>query len=384
MRAWHEFDSFMSRGNANNRDSRFSDGPLPIARKRILVVEPNHSGHRLFYVRLIVQQALEGGCHVIVATRPEAKLSAEWELHLQRVASQVDFIEFAESSSKAVSKLAEEVSADHVVVPDGDALIADIGRRRKWQAHASVSALLMREQGQPSRMPGVTRFKTTIKRLLMFSAAHVRGVRVHVLKSSLWSGTMTAREVRDPVVLADQIDAIHRAAKSWELDPERYWFGVVGAVTPRKNVHAIAAALQMPMSKPVGLVIAGSCDPVVSGQLGNLADELRRSGVAVRVENRLLSDVELDSVIAAVDCVVLAHSNEGSSGIMGKAAVLGTRVAAAGARSLEADCRVLPDLASWAPLSEPEFPSLLASCVGRSRPFPFTHLSSPVFGESLL
>jgi len=230
----------------------------------------------------------------------------------------------------------------------------------------------------------LTLVKTTAKRLLLCSAARVRGVRVHVLKSSLWPGPVTGREVRDPVALADHLDAIHQAAESWKLQPERYWFGVVGAITGRKNVPAIAAALQMPMSQPVGLVIAGSCDPKVAGELGMLVDELQRSGVAVRVENRLLSDIELDSMIAAVDCVVLAHTNEGSSGIMGKAAVLGTRVAAAGARSLEADCDLLPGLASWAPLSEPEFSSLLASCVGRSRPVPVAHLSSRAFSESLL
>lgn len=353
-------------------------------RRRVLIVEPNHSGHRLYYVRLIVNEVVSRGDVAIVGVGPGATSSEEWQLHLRKIRSQLEIVECGDSARRTVAELAALTFADHVIVPDGDAIIAEIGRSRKWTTRATLAALLMREHGQPSRIPGLAALKSKAKRLLVASANGVSGVHVRVLKSSLWLGESSAHTVRDPVSLVDDSGAIQNAVAQWDLNSDRYWFGVVGAISQRKNISAVAAALLSCTSRPLGLVIAGKFAVDVVDEVEALVHELEEHGVAVRIHDRLLSNLELDSLVAAVDCVVLAHSNEGSSGIMGKAAVLGTRVAAAGARSLEVDCAALPHLAAWAPLSEPELSSLFAECADLKRPAAVANLSSREFASALL
>lgn len=365
-------------------DEAFLDKPTLSPPRRILIAEPNHSGHRLYYVRLIVDEVVARGDVAIVGVGSGATSSEEWQLHLQKMASRLEVVQCESVTRRVVAELAASTFADHVIVPDGDAIISEIGRSRKWAPHATLTALLMREHGQPSRVPGMALLKTNAKRLLVASANSVRGVHVRVLKSSLWAGKVSPRTLRDPVSLAASGDELRKAAAQWALDSGRYWFGIVGAITQRKNISAVANALIARGGGPLGLVIAGKFSPEVASQIAVLIDELQEHGVAVRIHDRLLSDLELDSMVAAVDCVVLAHSNEGSSGIMGKAAVLGTRVAAAGARSLQVDCAALPHLAAWAPLSEPELSSLLAHCAGLQRPAAVPNLLSREFASALL
>ena len=242
----------------------------------------------------------------------------------------------------------------------------------------------MREHAQPSRVPGAALLKNLVKKELLRSADAVAGVRICLLKSSLWAGSSSLAVARDPVTLVGSAQDRVRASEMWNLEPGRYWFGVVGAVTARKNLPLIAAALAGLGSKNVGLVVAGKFSDDVRTVIPAVEAVLAESGVPLLVHDRLLEELELDSLIGAVDCVVLAHSNEGSSGIMGKAAVSGTRIAAAGARSLQADCRAIPSISEWAPLAVPEVTRLLAQTSTLGRPTPYDGLSSRDFVSALL
>lgn len=66
--------------------------------------------------------------------------------------------------------------------------------------------------------------------------------------------------------------------------------------------------------------------------------------------------------------MVVAHSNEGPSGILGKAACLGARVVAAGARNLERDVRVLGSAGCWVPLEVSELSRAFAHAMDSPRP----------------
>ena len=101
-----------------------------------------------------------------------------------------------------------------------------------------------------------------------------------------------------------------------------------------------------------GLLIAGKIDPVLRPEIESAAAASVDSGRPVVIIDRILSDVELDAAVAAVNCLMLAHSNEGPSGLLGKAACGGTRVIAAGAKSLKSDIEELPELGDWTELNE--------------------------------
>jgi glycosyltransferase involved in cell wall biosynthesis len=129
---------------------------------------------------------------------------------------------------------------------------------------------------------------------------------------------------------------------------DRYWLGVFGAITPRKNLPLIVEAI---LDQPeVGLLIAGIVHPEVSHAVAPLLSRFVTNGGQVISLEGPLTDAEFDSAIGAVDCVVAAHSNEASSGVVLRAAASGRRLVLAGAGYLRRDAGSLGDQATWSPL----------------------------------
>jgi hypothetical protein len=104
----------------------------------------------------------------------------------------------------------------------------------------------------------------------------------------------------------------------------------------------------------------------------------------VVVVDRMLEDVELDSAIAAVDCVVLAHSNEGPSGIFGKAVMSGTRLIASGASSLRQDAQAVATHATWTPLSADAIARAMGDAAAADRPAAVPDMGTARFTSALL
>ena len=97
-------------------------------------------------------------------------------------------------------------------------------------------------------------------------------------------------------------------------------------------------------------MIAGSIDAQVSEAIAPLLAKFAAVGGQVLHLSGILTDAEFDGAISAVDCVVVAHSNEGPSGVVLKAAASGRRLILAGARSLKRDATYLGEQAMWSTL----------------------------------
>lgn len=350
--------------------------------RKILIVEPNPTGHRLYYVRLIAQVALDLGCRVSILTRGSAPEAPEWNLHLETVTEMVNFIFGAAFRSHDISEVADRGDFDHVVVPDGDSIAIDLGLRGKWASTATLSILIMRSPEHSSIVPRFSSLKGWIKSVIIYRASRIARVKVCFLRSSLWAGAPSSKIVRDPVTLirpsSKQLDET-----TLGLDEGKYWFGIVGAITDRKNVPLVVKALAALNRPDVGLLIAGRLADSVRQDLRVFQENCSQT-LALRVVDRLLSDEEIDQFICGLDCVVLAHSNEGSSGIFGKAAAAGTRVVAAGALSLKRDCRIAPDIGLWSPLELTQLSNALDEASRLDRPEARIGLSSREFALALL
>jgi glycosyltransferase involved in cell wall biosynthesis len=133
-----------------------------------------------------------------------------------------------------------------------------------------------------------------------------------------------------------------------DADGSRYWLGVFGAITPRKNLHLIIESIIE--QTDIGLLMAGSIDPQVSKTIAPLLAQFTSNGGKVYQISGPLTDAEFDSAIAAVDCVVAAHSNEGPSSVVLKAVAAGRRLVLAGAKSLQKDAAHLRGQATWSDL----------------------------------
>lgn len=352
-------------------------------KRRVLIVEGNPDGHRLHYVKLIVEEALRNQAWVTVATSSLAKASAEWQMYLGHFASQISTIEIEDIGVQSIHQVAADLAVDHVVVPDGDAFAYALAAPQSWSGQATVSVLVMRSTGQHSSIPGISGLMTAVKRVLLLMANCHPNVRIRILKSSSWQGISMPPALRDPVTININGQLGERVIIK-EIPGGRYWFGVLGVIGPRKNLPLIAAALASLERSDVGLVVAGRIQPGVREAAQRSLTRLSDAGGVVKIVDRLLEDDELDQLIDALDCVVLAHSNEGPSGIFGKAVACGTRVVASGAKSLKIDCRTTADGAEWVPLEIEHMRIALSRAIGMEPPTPFSIASAQDFAAGLL
>lgn len=346
--------------------------------RRVLIVEANPGGHRYMYVRLLVQQARRAGLApvLLLSNAPDG---SEYEEFLSDLAP--DVVRRAVVSLDAITQFSEAISAHRVIIPDGDGFILPVLRRRGWQGTGCLVLLQMRARAT-SRAPGRAQAVSVVKSGLRLIARRIKNVELY----TLWPPSrarLRRWEVRDPVVLSDSTDPSELAA-NWHVSPDRRWIAVVGAITARKNPELVIDAAVASGLTDVGVLIAGRMEEDLHARLLDARERAAACGVEVIIARRLLTADELDAAIAVASTVVLAHSNEGPSGIMYKALALGTPVLAAGAVSLRRECRAFPFNAQWADLTVRSISTALPQVLALPRR-PQTHLRGTAeFADRLL
>ena len=349
----------------------------------VLILEGNGDGHRFYYVRLLAEAIIAEGRRPVLVTTPGQMDGPQAAEFLRDLPSSFTVAEVPRADVTAASRVAHETGARHVVIPDGDLhLVPLLVRHGRHLPH--VTALVMREpdlrRGQAIRPLA----RQWTKRATMSLAALRASTTVTVLKSSVWAGRSAFPVAQDPVTSAATPDDVTAVRAQWGLDGDRRWFAVAGAITARKNLPMIAEAFARVADEGMGLLVAGA---VLDGQLAEAEPHLAeagRRGARVVVVDRMLEDVELDAAIAAVDCVVLAHSNEGPSGILGKAVMSGTRLILSGASSLRRDAEAVPSHATWTPLTVEELARAIEDAVDADRPPAVPDMGTSRFTSALL
>lgn len=307
--------------------------------------EPDPRGHRLYYTRILVSSLAATGARVEIVTSDAAVQTAEWDIHL----GDLDGIPVRtldpSSSLTALGIDSDLHSAHKTLIPDGDRFLIDAALGR-WRANGTVSLLAMRPESQSGS--GLRPMLWGLaKKFLIFLADKRKNVRAAALKSPLVRRRFPIRWISDPVTLLCSEDDVRAARSDLESGGAHFWVGVFGAITPRKNLHLIAdAILDVPGA---ALLIAGSLDDASRDLSSDALERLTGAGREVRFRTAL-KDVEFDALIASVDCVVAAHSNEGPSGVVGKAHAAGRPLVLAGARTLRDDAQAIGDWAAWSEL----------------------------------
>lgn len=337
-------------------------------RRRVAIVESNHTGHRLYFVRLLVEEAERRGDEVLVLLSGDATASDEYELHLRRVEGLFEVHTLARGTREprlaALRRIARDLRTDLVVVPDGDRVARSMALSRRWSGPGSLTVLVLREKSQSKDSAGKELLTNVIKSAIYRWADRGRNARVVLLKTALWRGTSRLATANDPVTMTATAASIGALRTELGLDTSRHWFAVLGVVDERKNLPLVARSLAALKGRDIGLVVAGQCSPSVLSAAEEGLTALRSTGAPVVLVNRMLSDLELDSIVGAVDTVVMAHSNEGSSGLFGKAAAAGTRIVAAGSKTLRDDINAFPELGQWSRLDDSEMTAAFARSLG--------------------
>jgi len=349
--------------------------------RRVLVVEPNPLGHRLHYVKLLIDECRSKGDRAYILTTTGAVESTEWAVHLGGDNQEIMFHPGNEFSLPEFAKVSARLGVSLTVLPEADHYLLP-ALRRGWSGPGELRLLAVRAEVQArpplSRMRPV---KSFAKKTLIWAANLQPGVRFYALRSPLVPRRGPIRWVADPVALSCSAKCVEAIRNDLDSEGNRYWLGVFGAITPRKNLRLIMEAI---LDQPViGLLIAGSVDPKVSSEVAPLFARFVSNGGRLIQLPGPLSDTDFDSAIAAVDCVLVAHSNEGPSGIVIKAAASGRRLVLAGAKSLRRDAARLGEQATWSKLDVAELRRAIRQAQRAPKPTSAVDLGDAEFRRAL-
>ena len=308
------------------------------------IVEINPDGHRLWYVRLLIDAAYSAGRRHVLYTSQRAVDSAEWVTHLASSPGEVRIIE--ELHWRTLLATAREAGA-HVIVPDADTQLARLAvaarvNRRNPRDHSLVTALVMR----PLKQPGARGTAALALKVLLAVGARARLTSIDFValaSDSRRIGLMTrfrlADIAQDPVV----VNPLAVGRRRWLVDhairPDRAVVTILGDVSTRKYTPQVLAAFdQLPSSTALDLVLVGRPDAASLRALDNLS---RESLDHVHLFSGYVPDIDFDSWIAYSDAVMVMHRNAGSSGVLLKSAALRTPVIVGGHKSVTAAAMVL-------------------------------------------
>lgn len=316
-------------------------------RTATVIVEPDPGGHHFQAVGTVVDLAERFGPVVLLTSRPGMESPARevyLGAHLERDAVRV--VEAFELKAPPTREMAVEaarwcregvdgVPVGRVVLMDADQAL------KRWWAVA------------PRQFRGLARRPRIILMLTRYPArlalTDLTGWRLRGPKAVLTVLAMATRTVHRAVGFSGREDtstgwivkrvrdphyssahsrdrAQHRAELG--LPADRLLVGIFGAVDARKNPPLILEAIDA-AGLDAMLVVAGGFDDEVRAWAAGL-DEDDRARVFLRDE--FLDNDVLDRFVAAVDVVPLALTNNGPSGIMGKAQAAGVPVVTAGSR----------------------------------------------------
>ena len=320
--------------------------------RNTLIVEPNESGHRFYYVRLLAEAALERGDEVTIVTSPKARASSQATTHLSTLLNSVNIVVNERTGLELLRHLADTWLPDLIVVPDGDSSAIALGARPHWNRRVPLGLLVMRATAQPHRVPGMRSVKSLIRRFLFWRARRITGVRLFQLRSAaLPEDLVRQHDAIDPVTLNATADDLLRLRRRVGVNSDAtVIFSVLGVLDTRKNIPLIIDALNEADVPEAVLLLAGRLTDEVRTQLAERDRQEVASGLLIRVLDEVMTDSDLDAAVALSDCLVLAYTNEGPSGLVGKALAAGTRVLAAGSKSLRDDATYQPTMMTWVPL----------------------------------
>lgn len=313
-----------------------------------VLVEPHPVGHRFQAVANVARVAARTD-DVLLLTSTGATGEASYEEYVgpllapgalgersfRTVALLSDRVPPTREIARAVADLCRRTEVSTVVLMDADQAL------KRWWLEAPRAF-----RGLPRR-PRVVFMLTRYPAKLGLTDA--TGWKLRVPKATLAVAAMATRSLHRTAGFAGRDDLSRgwivkrtrdpdlctahsrdRAALRAELGlpADRRIAGIFGVVNPRKNAPLVWEALGR-AGLDADLLLAGPLAPEVAEWAASVAPTARGQ---VIVRDGFLSNDELDKLVAAVDVVPIALTNNGPSGIMGKALAAGVPVVTAGSR----------------------------------------------------
>lgn len=318
-----------------------------------LVIEPIPDGHHFQFVAAVVAVAAPSG-PVVLLTSTGSTGHPAFATHLGGVVADGTLVVHEVMDAHVpptadIARVAGQWSRTGTAEPVGTIVLMDadqalkrwwfLGPRHLWGRRPRPRVIFMLTR-YPTRL-GVTdlaSWRLRGPKAVLVVAARMTGTLHRAVgfagRDDLSTGWLVKR-ARDP-----QFNTAHaRDRARWRaelgLPPGRRLVGIFGLISERKNAPLILAAIRA-AGLDADLVLAGTLEDDVRAWVAGLG-EADRARVIVRDE--FLSNDDLDHFVAAVDVIPLALTNNGPSGIMGKADVAGVPVVTTGSRVRDSEIR---------------------------------------------
>ena len=310
---------------------------------RVLIFEPNPSGHRFQYAETVIRAVSEFTTDIVFATTGEATQTAAFREYIEPL---LDLIQLDTSAvpppasplREAIRKTAafhravKKHQPDQIYVPTADGFVQLLGISnllgfRSVKQEMELEILLMGGH----RYFQSNHWKLKLSRRLWMAALRASGATViHVLDpwlrekiaSSSKSPSFSAKlhDIPEPV---ESINVTNQdeALRQLGISPHGRTLGFFGAVNRRKGadllLRAFAESRLAPNDK---LLLMGKIDKPIRDLLNEECAELLASGKIILFD-RFVSQEELQLGLSAVDVVCAPYPHHpGSSGFVVRAA----------------------------------------------------------------
>lgn len=299
-----------------------------------LLVEPHPSGHRFQAVAHLLPPASRSS-DVVLLTSRGARDDPAYAEYLGD--QDVEVHEVFDSIEPSTAELVAEVDrwqargeVDRVVLMDADQALKRWfwAARRLRKPRPRVIAMLTR---YPARLTWTDRTGVLLRvsKASLVLMARLSGTLHHAAgfagRDDLSRGWVV-RRARDPETSSART---HDRAqlRAWHDLPEgRRIIGIFGVVTARKHPHLVWQALE-DADVEADLLLGGALSPDMAEWAAGVTSSPRRRLI---LHDRYLTNRDLDELVAACDAVALIMTNNGPSGIQGKALAAGVPVVTAG------------------------------------------------------
>ncbi len=303
-----------------------------------VLVEPDLTGHRFQAVANVALRAQRDGDHVVLLTSRGAVTSDAFKVYLSEVPLEAvevyDGIQPpTETMLAAIAERCRHDDVRTVVVMDADQTL-----KRWWLVAPKVFRRLPQRPQvvffytrYPARVPLDDRVqvKLRVTKALLTVVTMATGTLHRAAgfagRDDLHQGWLVKR-ARDPEICDSHSRDRVSLREELGLPQERRLVGIFGLISERKNARLVFEALQSG-AIDADLLLAGVIEPEVRAWIDALpAEEQHR----IHSFPGFLDNTLLDKLIAAVDVAPIALTNNGPSGIMGKALAAGVPVVSAG------------------------------------------------------
>jgi glycosyltransferase involved in cell wall biosynthesis len=307
-------------------------------KKTVLIVEFDHSGHRLHYVRMFAESLIDHVDKVVVLLSNSAFASDEFKIHLEGLRSKVHFLRVPESRVGGVLKYGmrlialgryvRQMQPDRVYLPYGDGLtqFATLFGYRWWFACGRIPHEVVLMRGSYAYPLGASIKSRIARKLNGIFVGYSPWNRIHFLDPLVFEYMANSKYpiAKRSYLLPEPLEPLEPPAsheqlcKDLGLDPKYRYVVSVGSHTLRKGTHLLMDAFcAANLPDDVRLLVAGKLSREMKALFAG-AEASGSSDIIVFDEyigdDVFLKYLDLAQVVAAP---YLGHV--GSSGIVARA-----------------------------------------------------------------